>query len=127
MHLADELRENLASYIRGEIPLSDVRLWLAGHVQAIADEDDPALDATEGLAWLLISEYDDRQRDESSIRFEMLRELADTGFGTVLVHGAPRPEPRLYSWGVNGPPVQHVHEDVTGSAPDGKEREAVLS
>ena len=74
MTLATELEELIRCYLLGTREMSDLRCWLYDHVQAVLDSTDPRLDELDGELWLLISEYDRRDRDEASIR-EALAEL----------------------------------------------------
>jgi hypothetical protein len=74
MTLATELESLIRCYLLGTREMEDLREWLYDHVQAVLDSDDPRLDELDGELWLLISEYDRRDRDEASIRIA-LREL----------------------------------------------------
>jgi len=74
MTLATELEDLIRRYLLGTRTLEDVREWLLDHVQAVLDSSDPRLDELDGESWLLISEYDRRDRDEASIR-EALAQL----------------------------------------------------
>lgn len=76
--LALALRDQISSYVDGRSTLPALRSWLADHVQRIADSGDPDIDALDGLAWVLLSEFDYGHRDEGSIRAELRRALSTT-------------------------------------------------
>jgi hypothetical protein len=81
MTLATELEGLIGCYLLGTRNLEDLRSWLYDHVQAVLDSSDPRLDELEGELWLLISEYDRRDRDEASIH-AALRLLLDKSVST---------------------------------------------
>jgi hypothetical protein len=58
----------IRAYLAGTRTLEDLRVWLLDHVQDVLDADDPRLSQLDGMLWLLISEYDRRDRDEASIQ-----------------------------------------------------------
>jgi hypothetical protein len=68
MSLARELEDLIGEYLGEHQTIGDLREWLYDHVQAVLDSSDPRLDELDGELWLLISEYDRRDRDEASIR-----------------------------------------------------------
>jgi hypothetical protein len=86
--LAGELEGLIGAYLLGTRTLEDLRAWLLDHVQDVLDATDPRLDELDGELWLLISEYDRRDRDEASIRAE-LRRLVPQG-GPRQPAGPPR-------------------------------------
>jgi hypothetical protein len=71
MSVGQELLDTIAAFIEGRIALSDLQLWLAGHVQIVADAGDP--DATElsDRAWIVVAEWLDGFRDEPNARAEL--------------------------------------------------------
>ena len=71
MDLQRQFVEVVPACLAGERRLRDVFLWLASHVQAIADARNEALEALTDDAWLLIAEHDDGFRDEESVRTEL--------------------------------------------------------
>jgi hypothetical protein len=73
MDLTTDLRAQIHSYVEGRSTLEDLRMWLADHVQEIADAGSAELDELDGLVWVLISELDYGHRDEAEVR-ELLAE-----------------------------------------------------
>lgn len=84
MKIAQELRECVLGFVEGRISLPDLQLWLAGHVQAIADAPDLHAEALNDEAWILIAEWLDSLRDERSVRAELQEFLASHAY-------APKP------------------------------------
>jgi hypothetical protein len=71
MPLFEELKTTLEAYVDGRVPLSDLRRWLAEHVQEVAEREDPVLYDVNGLAWTLLAEYDYGHIDEGRLRDEL--------------------------------------------------------
>lgn len=71
---ASELEELIQAYLIGARTLEDLRQWLLDHVQDVLDTADSRLSQLDGELWLLISEYDRRDRDEASVK-AALRQL----------------------------------------------------
>lgn len=66
--LEQQLRRVLIDYLEERIDLPAVREWLEDHLQALAEANDPALSALEGMVWLLLSEHDRGHRSDPEIR-----------------------------------------------------------
>jgi hypothetical protein len=75
MTLTQELKALAGAYLNKRSSLEDIRAWLIDHAQDVVDAADPRLDDLDGELWLLISEYDRRDRDEASVRTELGRLL----------------------------------------------------
>ncbi len=76
MNLTHELQDVLTAYLDGRMPLEQLRLWLAAHVQALADAGDPEATRLADQVWIVLSELDYGHRDEAEVRAELQRELA---------------------------------------------------
>ena len=76
MNVAQELLDCATAFIEGRIALPELQLWLAGHVQVIADANDPRVTEFSHEAWILIGEWLDGLRDEPSVRAELREFLA---------------------------------------------------
>lgn len=84
MNLADQLREQILSFVRGERSLSALRSWLESHVQEIEDADDPALDDLDGSAWNILAEWDYGHWDAARVRSEFRELLAAPADNTAV-------------------------------------------
>jgi hypothetical protein len=89
MTLVRELKGLTDEYLAGTRSLEDIRTWLIQHAQEIVDQEDPWLDDLDGLLWLLISEYDLRDRDEVSIRDELRAALRPETSATAQPRSRP--------------------------------------
>jgi hypothetical protein len=90
MDLKADLLRTVTACVEGQMSIRDLFLWLASHVQAIADSHDEALQAMSGELWLLLSERDADLRDEESVR-EDLQQLAAEGRGSRTGSGVTSP------------------------------------
>lgn len=70
MSTREELQATLRSYLRDQMTLEDLELWLAGSFQALHDEGDEEFEGIANDAWILINEHwnqalalDDLHRD----------------------------------------------------------------
>ncbi len=76
MKIGQELLARVTAFIEDRIPLSELQLWLAGRDQALADTEDPDSKELSDLLWIFIGEWLDCVRDESSVRAELIKVLA---------------------------------------------------
>jgi len=76
MNIAQELRERVSAFVECRGNLRDLQTWLAAHVQAIADADDPQATRLSDELWILIAECGDRLRDEDSVRVDLAELLS---------------------------------------------------
>jgi hypothetical protein len=91
MKIAHELRERTAAFVDGRMSLPDLQLWLAEHIQAIADADDPHMTEWSDRAWILIGELLDGLRDEPSVRADLEEFLAPRAFPGARPALTPNP------------------------------------
>ena len=87
MDLATELKELIRAYVEGTRTITDVRDWLAVHVQDIEDADDPVAEDLSGDAWTLLAEFDCGHRTEEDLRSELSLFLA--GRNIAVAGAAP--------------------------------------
>src|SRR5438132_405942 len=104
MILTGELEDLIRGYLCQRRTLDDLREWLLDHVQDVLDSTDPRLNELDGELWLLIAEYDRRDRDGSAGR--ALREV-------LAEHLA-------------GDPVQHLLDRAAGDHPAARAPEQVV-
>jgi hypothetical protein len=79
MTVAQELPDCVAAFVEGRITLPDLQVWLSERVQAIADANDPRTTELSDEVWILVAEWLDCLRDESSVRAELTEFLAQRG------------------------------------------------
>jgi hypothetical protein len=73
MSVLGELQDQLAAYVEGCASLETLCTWLGSHVAAIYEADEPEAQAIADDAWLLLSEWDARERTEERVRAELRR------------------------------------------------------
>ena len=77
MQIAQQLIEAVTAFVEGRIALSELQLWLAERVQAIADLNDPHTTELSHELWILVGEWLDGLRDEPDVRAELAEFLAE--------------------------------------------------
>jgi hypothetical protein len=85
MNLEQQMRERIRAFLDGWDSLFELRDWLEDHVQAVHDDNGPAVRQMSGQAWLLIAEYDQDWINEDQVREELRSRLERPN----VVHVAP--------------------------------------
>lgn len=68
MALTEEIRSEIEAVVHDERTLEDLRVWLAEHVQEVADLQNSEVENTADQAWMVLAEWFDGHRDEASTR-----------------------------------------------------------
>jgi hypothetical protein len=79
MAIGDDLKQMVRAFVERRCSLDELRRWLRGHVQDIADSGDASAQALDGLAWLLLSECSYGHRSEDDLRRALAADLDHAG------------------------------------------------
>jgi hypothetical protein len=77
MPVVHGLEEKVEAVAEGRSSVEELRLWLGERVQAVADANNAHVTELSDRAWILVAEWLDGLRDESSVRCELSEALAE--------------------------------------------------
>jgi hypothetical protein len=78
MNLRQEFEDQIRRYLDRDISARDLFLWLGSVVDEAFDSPDPEVDKLNILLWELLSEWTSNEREEDSVRAELIEALPPT-------------------------------------------------